>query len=218
VRSMFQAEEGPPASSTSELVLALSRELQREEPENEVPSSEEEHRPGRITLHEIAAATEGRSHGLMLLLIALPETIPMIGLSLILAAPVFFIGVLMVRHGPSFPLPGWLGRRSLKRSLLEGTIQRTLPALRRLDRLLKPRWTRLVEAGRLQGVVCVLMAVVLAVPFPGPNILAAFSVAGIGLGILQHDGMAIAAAFGMAVLTLLVIAGAVTGVGLLVGG
>jgi hypothetical protein len=218
VRSMFQAEEGPPATSTSELVLALSRELQREEPEKEVPSSEEEHRPGRITLHEIAAATEGRSHGLMLLLIALPETIPMIGLSLILAAPVFLIGVLMVRHGPSFPLPRWLGRRTLKRSLLNKTIHRTLPALRRLDRLLKPRWTRLVEAGRLQGVVCVLMAVVLAVPFPGPNILAAFSVAGIGLGILQHDGMAIAAAMGMAVLTLLVIAGAVTGVGLLVGG
>jgi hypothetical protein len=218
MRSMFEAEEGPAPASTSELVLALSRELRKEEPENEAPSSEEEHRPGRITLHEIASATKGRSHGLMLLLLALPETIPMIGLSLILGLPIFLIGILMVRHGPSFPLPRWLGRRTLKRSLLDKTIHRTLPALRRLDRFLKPRWTRLAEAGRLQGVVCVLMAVVLAVPFPGPNILAAFSVAGVGLGILQQDGMAIAAAFGMAVLTLLVIAGAVTGVGLLVGG
>jgi hypothetical protein len=154
----------------------------------------------------------------MLLLIALPETIPMVGLSLILATPVFFIGILMVRHGPSFPLPLWLGRRTLKRSLLTKTIDRTLPVIRRLDRLLKPRWTRLVEAGRLQGAVCVVMSVVLAVPFPGPNILAAFAVAGIGLGILQQDGRAIAAALGMAGLTLLVIAGAVTGVGLLVGG
>jgi hypothetical protein len=123
-----------------------------------------------------------------------------------------------VRHGPSFPLPGWLGRRTLKRSLLNKTIHRTLPALRRLDRILKPRWTRMVEAGRLQGVVCVIMALVLAVPIPGANILAAFSVAGIGLGILQHDGGAIAAATGMAVLALLATAAAVTGVGLLVGG
>jgi hypothetical protein len=215
---MFETEGGPPAVSTSELVLALRNRTWGEGDAGRDEAATRSEDPDRITLREIAAATGGRSHGLMLLLIALPETIPMVGLSLILATPVFFIGILMVRHGPSFPLPLWLGRRTLKRSLLTKTIDRTLPVIRRLDRLLKPRWTRLVEAGRLQGAVCVVMSVVLAVPFPGPNILAAFAVAGIGLGILQQDGRAIAAALGMAGLTLLVIAGAVTGVGLLVGG
>jgi hypothetical protein len=233
VRSMFEAEEGPAPVPISELVEALRKKdpTEREDRTSLVESAEggegregQEYRdgsaspPDRISLQEIAEATQGRSHGLLLLLLALPETIPMVGFSLILAIPIFLIGILMVRHGPSFPLPRWLGRRTMKRSLLNSTIDRTLPALRRLDRILKPRRTRMVEAGRLQGVVCIVMAVVLAVPLPGPNIMAAFAVAGIGLGILQQDGSAIAAAFGMAVLTLVVIAGVVTGVGLLVWG
>ena len=191
-------------------------EAERVEHEEERPEREED--TERISFSEITAATEGRAHGLLLLLLALPETIPMIGFSLILAIPVFLIGVLMVRHGPSFPLPRWLGRRTMKRSLLDKTIDHTLPTLRRLDRILKPRWTRVAEAGRLQGTVCILMAVVLAVPIPGINIMAAFAVAGMGLGILQHDGRTIAVASGVALLTLLVIGGGVTGVGLLVGG
>lgn len=233
MRSMFEAEEGPAPVPISELVEALRKKDpgEREDRTSLEESAEggegregQEYRdgsaspPDRISLQEIAEATKGRSLGLMLLLLALPETIPMVGFSLILAVPIFLIGILMVRHGPSFPLPRWLGRRTMKRSLLNSTIDRTLPALRRLDRILKPRRTRMVEAGRLQGVVCIVMAVVLAVPFPGPNIMAAFAVAGIGLGILQQDGLAIAAAFGMAVLTLVVIAGVVTGVGLLVWG
>lgn len=193
-------------------------EQQAENAESDAERTEREEDTERISFSEITAATEGRAHGLLLLLLALPETIPMIGFSLILAIPVFLIGVLMVRHGPSFPLPRWLGRRTMKRSLLDKTIDHTLPTLRRLDRILKPRWTRVAEAGRLQGTVCILMAVVLAVPIPGINIMAAFAVAGMGLGILQHDGRTIAVASGVALLTLLVIGGGVTGVGLLVGG
>jgi hypothetical protein len=229
-----EAEARFSAVPTSEMVLRLrdegretgggenaGREVGPSRPGlGEIPDgkTDPEQRTGRISLHEIASATEGRSHGLMLLLLALPETIPMVGLSLILATPVFVIGILMVRHGPSFPLPRWLGRRTLKRSLMNNAIDRALPSLRRLDRILKPRWTRVVEAGRVQGAVCVVMALVLAVPIPGANILAAFAVAGMGLGILQHDGLAVAAASAMAVLALLATAGAVTGVGLLVRG
>lgn len=174
--------EGPP--STSELVRKL-RDLGEGE---------------TVTLGEIGNALKGRAYGLVLLALALPELIPMVGLSAILAAPILVIGAYMVWHGRETTLPRWVRRRSIKRSRLETAIDKSLPMLRRLDRVSRPRWHGLAGATRPQGVVCILMAVVLAVPIPGVNILAAFGVAGIGVGMLQHDGVVIALAFASSLL------------------
>lgn len=153
-----------------------------------------------VTLGEIGNALKGRAYGLVLLALALPELIPMVGLSVILAAPILVIGAYMVWHGRETTLPRWVQRRSIKRSRLETAIDKSLPMLRRLDRVSRPRWHGLAGATRPQGVVCILMAVVLAVPIPGVNILAAFGVAGIGVGMLQHDGVVTALAFASSLL------------------
>lgn len=170
----------------SELVLEL------------VSSSSEE----RITVGEIADGIRGRAHGLILFVLAIPETIPMVGLSAILGVPIFVIGGYMVVFGSDVPLPRWLRRRSIKRSALEAGIERALPVLRRLERLSRPRWHALVARERAQGIVCLLMAIVLSVPIPGVNLLAAIGVAGIGLGLLQRDGAITAAAVLSSVLAL----------------
>lgn len=177
-----EGAEGPPP--TSELVREL-RDLGEGE---------------TVTLGEIGNALKGRAYGLVLLALALPELIPMVGLSVVLAAPILVIDAYMVWHGRETTLPRWVQRRSIKRSRLETAIDKSLPMLRRLDRVSRPRWHALAGATRPQGVVCILMAVVLAVPIPGVNILAAFGVAGIGVGMLQHDGVVIALAFASSVL------------------
>lgn len=163
---------------TSELVQALR--VQGGEP--------------KISLGEIAAGMGGRGNGLLLLALALPEMIPMVGLSLLIAVPIFVIGACMLLDGDDTVLPGWIRRRRIKRSLVDGAIDKTLPMLRWLDRISRPRWHALAQAGRLHGVVCILMAVVLAIPIPGVNILAALGVGGIGIGMLQRDGVLILAA------------------------
>jgi hypothetical protein len=165
----------------------------------------------RITLGEIVAASGGRAHGLVLLILSLPETVPMIGLSAILAAPIFVLGAAMVVRGDEPPIPGWVRRRSLRRDRVEGAVRKTRRAVRWLDHVSKPRLPRLANSGRLQGAICVLMAAVLAIPIPGINILAAFSVAGTGLGILQRDGLFIAAAAVLAALALLGMTAVLTG-------
>lgn len=169
----------------------------------------------RITLGEIAEATAGRAHGLMLLLLALPETIPMVGLSAVIALPIAVIGGHMALYGAEAPLPRWLRERSIRRSLVEAAIDKAMPVIRWLDRISRPRWPALAEAHRLQGAICVVLAVVLAAPIPGINILAAFGVAGIGLGMLQRDGLVVAAALVSAGLALAGTAGVLVGGGAL---
>jgi hypothetical protein len=157
----------------------------------------------RLSVGEITEVVGGRAHGLIILLLSLPETIPMVGLSAILAAPIFVLGVALVLRGADPPVPGWVRDRSLPREKVQGAIRRTRRVVRWLDRVSKPRWPRLAAAGRLQGAICILMAILLAIPIPGINLLAAAAVAGVGLGILQRDGLVIAASGVVALAALL---------------
>jgi hypothetical protein len=165
-----------------------------------------------ITLEEMGARMRGRGFGLILVVFSLPETIPLVGLSLILAIPIGLIGGYMLVHGEEVVLPARIRRWSIKRRHLEGAVVRMLPLLRRIERLARPRWLRLATACRLQGAVCLLMAVILAIPMPGTNILAAFGVFGTGLGMMLRDGRIVAAAFMSSALATLGMAAVLLGV------
>jgi hypothetical protein len=154
----------------------------------------------RISLGEMAERMRGHAFGMILLVFALPETIPMVGFSLILAVPIGLVGAYMVVHGQEVKLPGWIRRRSIKRRHLEAAVVRMLPLVRWAERVSRRRWPRLASACRFQGAVTVAMSVVLALPIPGLNLLAAAAVFGIGLGMILRDGRIIALAFASAAL------------------
>jgi len=172
----------------------------------------------QMPIGEITEVIGGRAHGLVLLILSLPETIPMVGLSAILAAPILILGVVLLIRGADPPVPEWVRRRSLPRKKVQGAIRRTRPVVRWLDRVVRPRWNRLATAGRLQGIICIVMAILLAIPIPGVNILAAAAVAGVGLGILQRDGLVIAMAGGSGLLAVLAFGAVVAGARGLLGG
>lgn len=169
----------------------------------------------RVTLAEISAGLRGRENGLLLLVLALPEMVPMIGFSLVLAIPIFLLSLHILIRGPGPGLPEWLGRRTLRRDQVEKALNRLLPVFRRIERFSRPRWPGLARAGRPQGGVCLLMSVFLGIPFPGINVLAAFAVAGTGLGILQRDGVIVAVSAVFALLALAAAAGVVFGAALI---
>jgi hypothetical protein len=154
----------------------------------------------RISLGEMAEEMRGRAFGMILVVFALPETIPMVGFSLILAIPIALIGGYMLFHGEEVVLPGWIRKRSIKRRHVRAAVVKMLPILRWAERVSRHRWLRLASACRLQGAVTVVMAVVLALPIPGLNFLAAIGVFGTGLGMLLRDGRIMAFAFASAAL------------------
>lgn len=145
----------------------------------------------RVTLGELVALLGNRSFGLLLLLFALPNLVPLPpGSSTVFGLPLLLLCVQMMAARPLPWLPGWLLRRSLPRSAFDAMLVRTLPWLRRIEAWLRPRLVRCtgLQAARLLGSWCAVQAFVLALPIPLANFPPALCIVLIALGLLERDG------------------------------
>lgn len=144
----------------------------------------------RITVAEISAALGDRGFGLLLLLLTLPNAIPVPGpgLSAILALPAALLAAQMALGLERPRLPQRLARWSFPRQRVAALLVRAQPMLERLERLLRPR--RPVAGERLVGAVCLLLALVLALPIPFGNLPVAWALIVIALGVIERDGLA----------------------------
>lgn len=164
-----------------------------------------------ITLGAITAAAEGRIHGLLLVVLGLPETIPMVGFSLLTAIPIAAVAVSLLLYGPQRPLPAALLARSLPRHILDRALDFALPRIRRLETVIHPRWPGIADRERAFGGLTLVAAVILGIPMPGANWLAGVTVVLTGLGLLQRDGAVLLAAVVTAGLSLTLLILMVTG-------
>lgn len=164
---------------------------------------------GRVTLGALLAMLDRRAYGFVLLLLAAPNLTPgpsLPGFSTLFGVPAILIATQMML-GRSRPwLPGWLARLSLPRRRLAKLIERALPLIVRLDRLLRPRlhlFTRLA-GGRWTGFVALVQSVLLALPIPVYSMAPAAALLFIALGLIGRDGIVLACGFvaGLATLSL----------------
>lgn len=146
------------------------------------------------TLGEVAQFAGPRAYALILLIFALPEALPLpvAGMSTILAIPLILVSMQMLLHGPEPRLPIWLSERRVPLRLLKIGSTKIGQALTRLERLSRPRWHGLVGQTRMIGAVCMLLAVIIALPIPFGNMLPALCILGIAVGMLQQDGALVA--------------------------
>jgi len=185
------------ASSLSDLLLAMAQD----------------HTRTRWTVAEMLAALRDRALGAMMLLLALPNVLPVPpGSSAILGAPLLLLSAqLMLGRSPW--LPRMIAQRSMARETLAGLVMRALPWLRRAERLLRPRWVALASppVEYAVGFVCVLMAWLLFLPIPLGNMLPALSICVLALGVLARDGLWVLAGAVLAVLSGVLVSGVVYG-------
>lgn len=166
----------------------------------------------RVSLGSLRDALGDRGFGVLLLIFALPNLVPVNVplLSAVLGAPLVLLAAQLAygRHEPW--LPDWLTGRSFPRESFTAVVRRALPALGRIETLLRPRLTILLSwtGERLVGVVILLLALILTLPIPFANWLPAFGIALFGLAIVEKDGLAVLAGFAAAVASV-VVAGAV---------
>ena len=172
----------------------------------------------RVSLDDIRAALADRAFGFIILVLTLPNCVPVPGppgLSAVLGVPVALLA-LQLAAGMRQPwLPGWLGQRSVRRGNCTRILDKALPLLRRLERLVKPRLAALntPAADRINGALLLLFAIVLSLPIPTGNLLPALAVALLALGMIEQDGVATLAGIGLGVVgtlwaSFIVVAGA----------
>ena len=146
----------------------------------------------KITLEALIAAIGERAFGLILILFALPNCVPAPpGVGSIMGVPLILLGVQLARGRRTPWLPRVIGQRQLSRSALIAVLDRSMPYLRRLERICRPRFTWLTgpEAERLYGILIVVLACAIAIPLPFTNFVPAVGIAFIALGLLEEDGV-----------------------------
>jgi hypothetical protein len=151
--------------------------------------------PGeKISVGELVDQLDSRAHGVLLLVLALPMCIPNVpGISTI-------FGLLMMAPALQLVLGSrrlWLPQRVRGWAIDGAALRRTLgvatPTLKRIEYLIKPRWSPLTQfpVTILIGLQTLLMAVILILPIPFANWPPGMTVAMTALALLQRDGVLI---------------------------
>ena len=153
-----------------------------------------------FTLEWFVIHMPNRSYGVVMLLLAALSLIPVIG---VLTRLLIMFVALEVLIGLPMALPKRFMKKPLSIHYLNHMQAHVLPALRRLERSVRPRWAPILGARRLSAAIVFLVTLIsLLAPIPFANVPAAFIVMLIALAYIEHDGLLLAAAHmsGIAVL------------------
>jgi hypothetical protein len=155
-----------------------------------------------VTLGWLVARLGPRSFGLVLLLLGLLAMLPGISTAagLLLAIPAW--QMLRGRAAPVFP--DRVAARGLPTRRLATLIRRTVPALRAMERVMRPRFATPFEATkRLVGaLVLVLGALLLLTPVPLSGIPYGIGIILVALAYLEQDGVVLCLALATAIVLL----------------
>ncbi|MCM0021030.1 MAG: exopolysaccharide biosynthesis protein [Tagaea sp.] len=155
----------------------------------------------KATLGELVAKLETRGYGVLLFLFAAPNLTPgpsMPGFSTVFALPLVLIAAQMAWGVPSPKLPGFLARLGVARPRARSIVAYLAPTLGRVEKLLRPRWPRLLTPGiqKAIGAVAILEAVLLLIPLPFLPIIPSVALTIVALGLIARDGAAVALGLG----------------------
>ena len=145
----------------------------------------------RISIADLLRALEHRAIGALMFIFAVPNAIPVPpGVSAILGAPLIFLSFqLMIGARPW--LPRIITDRSLSHADFVKIVDLATPWLAKAERLMRPRMEFLARTPlvNLVGAVCLILAIILFLPIPLGNMLPAFTICVLALGVLERDGV-----------------------------
>lgn len=168
----------------------------------------------RISVGDLLAAMGDRAFGALMLVFALPNIVPTPpGTSAITGAPLVLLAAQLFA-GKTPWLPRVICDRSLAREDFARVVSKIVPILLWVQKLLKPRMEGLLSPGceRVVGLVCLLLAVILALPIPLGNILPAVAICCFSFAILERDGLFALLGGVLSVVSVAIVSGVIYGI------
>lgn len=169
----------------------------------------------RIALGDLMGILGDRAFGALLLLLSIPNVLPVPGLSTVTGLPMILIGAQMAAGRDRPWLPRKVAAATVERDAFLRVVTRAHPYVDRLERHLRPRLPGLTRppAERLLGLAVMVLATILALPIVFGNQPPAFAIALIALGLIEKDGAFVAAGLAAGVLAIAIVAAVVLGIG-----
>ena len=163
--------------------------------------------PDRLSFSEFARQLHARAWGGLLFIFAAINMLPLPpGTSAFFALPILIVSAQMVFGRTSPWFPDRLDRRGVTKQELGRLVGKIHWLERRVERIFKPRLSRLTgpNAARMIGVVCFLLALIAAIPIPLFHVAPAAAILLFGLALIYRDGALVIAAAVAAVLAIAV--------------
>lgn len=165
----------------------------------------------RVSVSDLMRAMDARAVAALILLFALPNVVPTPpGTSSILGLPLLYLTAQMML-GKLPWLPAIIADRSMTRNDFNSFVGRVTPLLARAERLLKPRllFITSVTGEKIIGGLCLVLAIVLAMPIPLGNMLPALAISLMALGVLERDGLWVILGVIVGALSMVIVSGVV---------
>lgn len=164
-----------------------------------------------VTLGAAIDQPGARMHGAAILLMALPECIPLPipSFGAILGVPLVAVSAHLALYGESANLPAKARTIGLPPRMIELMSRYLIGPLGYTEHLSRPRVSILASREKLVGIACLLMSLLLLLPIPLMNVPPAIALVFLSWGLVQRDGLFIGIGIGIAtgvVLSLLAIA------------
>jgi hypothetical protein len=156
----------------------------------------------QVSIGDILEAFHERGFGFILIILAMPMLPVPPGLNTLFAVPMVILTVQQAMGRHTIWVPESWRRKSLPAAQFKNFLYSTLPWVKRIEVLIKPRLGFMTRGvfSHLIGVFGTIMALVACIPLPFTHAVPSFGVALMGAGVIMRDGLA-------------VIAGAVIGLG-----
>ena len=149
----------------------------------------------RITIGDILEAFHERGFGVLLIILAMPMLPVPPGLNTIFAIPMLILTTQQALGHHTVWAPEFVRRKSLSTAQFKGFLETTLPWVKRLEVLIKPRMGFLTQGvfSHLIGVTGMIMALMACVPAPLTHTMPSFGIALMAVGVMMRDGLAVCA-------------------------
>ncbi len=158
-----------------------------------------------VRLRAVLAALQGRAYELLMILLVLPFAVPVAvpGMS----TP-FGVAIGVIALQLAFGKLPWLPRRVLDANLQAGFLTKVLAAtrgvVRFLEKFLRPRFAVFTGSRgwvglHLWGIALAAFLVALPLPIPFTNMIPGWAILLIAMGLMERDGLFIAAGHGVLV-------------------
>ena len=149
----------------------------------------------RVSLAEIDRGLGDRGLGVLMAIFAVPNIFPAtipFG-NVVTGIPMILLAVHLVLGWRQLVLPQGLARRSIAAQTLKSFAPKLASVLARVEPLLKPRISIISSpmAERIIGVIALILSILSALPIPFGHMVPALALMVIGLGLIEHDGVAI---------------------------
>ncbi len=155
-----------------------------------------------VSLGDLVGHLGERAPGFLLLALAMPTVVPSPGIpvGVVFGTVLAVVALQMAAGRDRLHLPDWVARRRVPRALVDRMLARAAPVMEWIERRMAPRLPGLTRRGAVRplGVLTVLMGFLIALPIPFGNTLPGLAVMVVALGLLAHDGLAVAIGIGIA--------------------